>query len=165
MRGRLGTLAVVCVLALVGAACSDSSDVTINSSMRDAALQVSTGDTSNGGGTDATIEWGSCDDPSVTDDTLQCATVTVPLDYESTGGETIDLALVRVPATGKRTGAVLFNPGGPGGSGFDSIAQGGTVISSSLGLTGYDLIGFDPRGVDRSNGLRCLTDAEQDRDA
>lgn len=60
---------------------------------------------------------------------------------------------------------MLFNPGGPGGSGFDSIAQGGTVISSSLGLTGYDLIGFDPRGVDRSNGLRCLTDAEQDRDA
>ena len=24
------------------------------------------------------------------------------------------------------------------------------------------MIGFDPRGVDRSNGLRCLTDAEQD---
>ena len=61
-----------------------------------------------------------------------------------------------------RVGAILFNPGGPGGSGFDYIAQGGTTIVESLGLDDFDLIGFDPRGVDRSNGLRCLTDAEQD---
>ena len=61
-----------------------------------------------------------------------------------------------------RVRAILFNPGGPGGSGFDYVAQGGTTIVESLGLDDFDLIGFDPRGVDRSNGLRCLTDAEQD---
>ena len=72
---------------------------------------------------------------------------------------------MRVPATQDRRGAVLFNPGGPGGSGFDSIAEGGPTISSSLGLGAYDLVGFDPRGVDRSNGIRCLTDAQLDAQA
>ncbi|MCU1367687.1 MAG: hypothetical protein JWN39_3326 [Ilumatobacteraceae bacterium] len=121
-----------------------------------------TGDTGANGGT---LDWQKCDDPKATDPSLQCATLTVPLDEAKPEGDTIDLALIRVPATGKRTGAVLFNPGGPGGSGFDSIAQGGTTISSELGLTAFDLVGFDPRGVDRSNGIRCLTDAEQDADA
>ena len=101
--------------------------------------------------------------PKATDDSLQCATLTVPLDYDDPSGKTIDLALVRVPAAKDRKGAILFNPGGPGGSGFDYIAQGGTFISSEMGLENFDLIGFDPRGVDRSNGLRCLTDASSTR--
>lgn len=110
------------------------------------------------------LTWGPCDDEAVTDDTLDCATLTVPLDHDDPTGDTIDLALVRVPAQdpSSRIGAVLFNPGGPGGSGFDYIAQGGTVIVDEMGLADFDLIGFDPRGVDRSNGLRCLTDAEID---
>ncbi|MCU1361618.1 MAG: alpha/beta hydrolase [Ilumatobacteraceae bacterium] len=108
------------------------------------------------------VAWASCDDPMVTDDTLQCATVSVPLDYDNPAGDHIDLALVRVPATGDRVGAVLFNPGGPGASGFDYIAQAGTALVSAMGLQDFDLIGFDPRGVQRSNGLRCLTDAQLD---
>ncbi len=117
-------------------------------------------------GSPDTLGWGPCTDPQATDPSLQCATLSVPLsrgdDGAPSGDTTIDLALVRVPATANRRGAVLFNPGGPGGSGFDSIAQGGSTISSSLGLGAYDLIGFDPRGVDRSNGIRCLTDAQLD---
>ena len=120
-------------------------------------------------GSPDTLGWGPCTDPQATDPSLQCATLTVPLsrgdDGAPSGDTTIDLALVRVPATANRRGAVLFNPGGPGGSGFDSIAQGGSTISSSLGLGAYDLIGFDPRGVDRSNGIRCLTDAQLDAQA
>ena len=72
------------------------------------------------------------------------------------------MALVRLPASGDRQGAVLFNPGGPGGSGFDPIAFSGSSIASALGLDNYDLIGFDPRGVDRSGGIRCVTDAFED---
>jgi pimeloyl-ACP methyl ester carboxylesterase len=108
------------------------------------------------------IEWSTCDDPSVTDDALECATIAVPLDYAAPDGGTIDIALVRVPATDDRVGAILFNPGGPGGSGFDYIAQGGSVLTSEMSLQGFDLIGFDPRGVDRSNGIRCLDDARVD---
>ncbi len=107
----------------------------------------------------ATLDWSTCTDDAVSDDELECATLTVPLDHDNPEGETIDLALVRVPATGDRAGAVLFNPGGPGGSGFDFIAYSGSVIQQRLGLADFDLVGFDPRGVDRSNGIRCVDDA------
>ncbi len=126
------------------------------------------GDTSvpptTGGGDVGELVWGACDDDIVTDDTLDCATLDVPLDPDDPTGETIPIAMVRVPAQDPdaRVGAVLFNPGGPGGSGFDYVAQAGPTLVGELGLSDFDLIGFDPRGVDRSNGLRCLTDAEVD---
>ncbi|HEY4331948.1 MAG TPA: alpha/beta fold hydrolase [Ilumatobacteraceae bacterium] len=129
------------------------------------ATQATTS-TTGAGETTATISpiaWSRCNDPEATDDTLKCATVTVPLDYSKPNGTTVDLALVMYPATDARHGAVLFNPGGPGGSGFDYIADGGSAVSDGLGLSNYDLIGFDPRGVDRSGGLRCLTDAQLDK--
>jgi pimeloyl-ACP methyl ester carboxylesterase len=109
-----------------------------------------------------TLSWRACNDPVAQDPELQCATLTVPLDYDKPKGATIDLALVRLPATQKRVGAVLTNPGGPGGSGFEWIAAGGSALRSQLGLEQFDLVGFDPRGVDRSGGLRCLTDAQMD---
>ena len=86
----------------------------------------------------------------------------MPLDYDDPTGETIDIAMVRAPATSDREGAVLFNPGGPGGSGFDPIAYSGLTIQAELGLDHFDLVGFDPRGVDRSNGIQCVDDAFQD---
>lgn len=110
------------------------------------------------------VVWAPCDDPLATDPTLQCATLDVQLDYDQPDGDTISIALVRVPARSDaaRQGAVLFNPGGPGGSGFDYVAQGGTTIVAEMGLGDFDLVGFDPRGVDRSGGIRCLTDQQQD---
>jgi pimeloyl-ACP methyl ester carboxylesterase len=109
------------------------------------------------------MEWHECDDPSAQDPELSCTTLSVPLDYDHPDGDTIQLALVRVEATGDRKGAILFNPGGPGGSGFDPIAFSGTSIAAAMGLGDFDLIGFDPRGVDRSNGIRCLTDEFMDK--
>ena len=108
------------------------------------------------------LTWGDCDDPVVVSDEYECATLTVPLDYTRPDGDTIDLALIRLPATRSRDGAVLTNPGGPGASGFDFIAAVGTTLRAEMGLDEFDIIGFDPRGVDRSGGLRCLTDAEVD---
>ena len=119
-------------------------------------------DTTTASGSD-TLDWGKCDDPSAQDPALQCATLKVPLDYDNPTGDSIDMALVKVPATGDRTGAVLFNPGGPGGSGFDFIGFSGTGLSSTLGIESMDLIGFDPRGVDRSGGIRCVSDQFEDQ--
>jgi pimeloyl-ACP methyl ester carboxylesterase len=109
-----------------------------------------------------TLDWRACDDPKAEDPTLECATLKVPLDYDNPTGDSIDLALIKYPASGDRTGAVLLNPGGPGGSGFDPIAFSGPAIAQSLGIGSLDLIGFDPRGVDRSSGLRCETDQFMD---
>ncbi len=111
-----------------------------------------------------TLEWQACDDPEVdAEDGLECATLTVPLDYDQPTGATIDLALIRYPASESRQGAILFNPGGPGASGFDYVAQGGSYYVSSLGLEAFDFVGFDPRGVDRSGGVKCQSDAEIDK--
>lgn len=110
-----------------------------------------------------TLDWGACDDPTVVDPSLECATLEVPLDYDAPNGDSIDLALIRVPASGERAGAVLFNPGGPGASGFEYLANGGTAYTAGLGTEAFDFVGFDPRGVDRSGGIRCVTDEFMDQ--
>lgn len=109
------------------------------------------------------LQWGPCEDG--VDAEFDCAVLTVPLDYTDPAGPSIGIALIRLPADpSRREGAVLFNPGGPGGSGVDLVSAAGSVLDTELGLSGrFDLIGFDPRGVDRSGGLRCLDDAEVDR--
>ena len=87
----------------------------------------------------------------------------MPVDYRSPEGESIDLALVRIPASGSsRLGVILTNPGGPGGSGFDFVVDSGQELLSKTELWDFDLIGFDLRGVARSGVLRCLDDSEWD---
>lgn len=162
---------VVWALALTAlAACASAPGV--HSSRAEPGGGSAPGTTSPNGGTapgttspsvPGTLDWSHCTDPKVEDAILECATLTVPLDYDQPNGDTIDLALIRVPASSDRQGAVLFNPGGPGGSGFDPIAVAGTSISSALGLDSFDLIGFDPRGVDRSAGIRCVSDQFEDQ--
>ncbi|MFD3656192.1 alpha/beta hydrolase [Streptomyces sp. NPDC058620] len=92
----------------------------------------------------------------------RCATVDVPLDYAKPAGETIGIALIRKEARdeGRRLGSMLFNFGGPGGSGVDFLPR---AASSYEKLNSrYDLVGFDPRGVAASSGVRCRTDGEQE---
>ncbi|AVV42025.1 alpha/beta hydrolase [Streptomyces sp. ID05-04B] len=100
------------------------------------------------------VAWKKC----ATDDapTLQCASVKVPLDYAKPQGRKITLALSRVPHTARKyQGPLLVNPGGPGGSGL-SLAP---FVASSLPkavASQYDVIGFDPRGVGKSQpALDC----------
>ncbi|GAA1989049.1 alpha/beta hydrolase [Kitasatospora viridis] len=94
---------------------------------------------------------------------FQCATVKVPLDYADPGGRTLDLAISRIAAGSatERHGALLLNPGGPGGAGLDMPESVGPLLPAQVRQQ-FDLIGFDPRGVGRSSPLGCgLTDDEQ----
>ena len=91
------------------------------------------------------IDWQPCE----TDDDHDCGFLTVPVDYADPQGETIDLALLRVPATGSRVGSLVLNPGGPGARGTTYAAAGGQVFREPL-LDGFDIVGFDPRGVGAS---------------
>ncbi|MBK5331145.1 MAG: alpha/beta fold hydrolase [Ilumatobacteraceae bacterium] len=124
-------------------------------------------DTTEPGNTSApgndTLNWAPCTDSSAVDPSLECATLKVPLDYDNPSGDSLLMALIKYPASGDRTGAVLFNPGGPGGSGFDPIGFSGSAIAQGLGISTLDLIGFDPRGVDRSGGLHCVSDQFEDQ--
>lgn len=93
---------------------------------------------------------------------LDCGTMRVPLDYDRPRGDQISLALIRRPADDKtaRIGSLLLNPGGPGGSGVDFVAQAGNLLFTPRVRASFDLIGFDPRGVARSSGLQCFRTTE-----
>ncbi|KAG7091884.1 hypothetical protein E1B28_008285 [Marasmius oreades] len=85
---------------------------------------------------------------------FQCARLLVPLDYNNPGKDTAAIALVRLPASvptnsSEYLGPILFNPGGPGGSGVDLVRALGANFTSVLGDQ-FDIVGFDPRGVSRS---------------
>ncbi len=106
------------------------------------------------------LTWTDCtDDASGT--AFQCATVTVPLDYDHPQGKTITVALKKLPSTSPSPrGSVFLNPGGPGGSGISLIESQAELYKSgdlSEVLATYDVIGFDPRGVGQSTPITCWT--------
>ncbi|MGJ6965993.1 alpha/beta hydrolase [Streptosporangium sp. G11] len=84
----------------------------------------------------------------------RCGTITVPLDYRLPGGRTITIAISRIKATdpGRRRGALLINPGGPGATGVEQV-----LLNQNMPAVAarYDLIGMDPRFVGRSTPMRC----------
>lgn len=88
----------------------------------------------------------------------ECATATVPLDYDDPDGATTELALIRKPAANpdSRTGTLFINPGGPGGANTDLVSF--AAISSSLGdqvHERFDIVGIDPRGTGGSTPVSC----------
>ncbi|MGA4845683.1 alpha/beta hydrolase [Streptomyces sp. G5(2025)] len=87
---------------------------------------------------------------------LQCASLKVPLDHQLPSGGQITLALSRVPHTAKTSqGPLLVNPGGPGGSGLTMAGTVAKALPKEVAAQ-YDVIGFDPRGVGRSEpALNC----------
>jgi pimeloyl-ACP methyl ester carboxylesterase len=105
-----------------------------------------------------TLSWSVCHDAEAL-----CATLTVPLDYRRPGGETIDLALLKVPAKDAehRIGSLVVNPGGPGVPGTDYAANASSVFRQTV-LDVYDVVGFDPRGTGDSAPVDCLTDEQLD---
>lgn len=109
------------------------------------------------------ISWSKCMGMEAPDD-LQCAKVTVPLDYAKPRAGTLDLALARYRATARhKRGSVLLNFGGPGGAGVPGLAAGGKEF---MDLTDeYDVVSFDPRGVGRSSPVSCGDGTDEALDA
>jgi pimeloyl-ACP methyl ester carboxylesterase len=89
---------------------------------------------------------------------LFCARYQVPLDYDDPGGVQISIALVKRPASdpAHRVGSLFVNPGGPGGSGVDFVVDEGSSLFTRQVRARFDIIGFDPRGIYRSDQLRCF---------
>lgn len=148
--------ALVAVVALVVAGCTATTE-------EQAPPQVVTPDASSAPDTalerfyGQELTWQSCEDD------LQCATIDVPLDYAAPAGDTIKIRLNRHPATGaERLGSLLLNPGGPGGSGFDFLTDALDTVSKDV-QERYDLVGFDPRGVQNSDPrITCYSAPEMD---
>ena len=110
----------------------------------------------------APLTWGTCSPVFGFDEVFECATLEVPLDHSEPGAKKISLALVRLPAEGARKGILLTNPGGPGGSGLRFVSDAGESLASDVRLRGFDIVGFDPRGVGASSPVTCYEDADLD---
>ncbi|MFF6772551.1 alpha/beta hydrolase [Streptomyces sp. NPDC012637] len=100
------------------------------------------------------LDWKPCGD-------FSCASLTVPMDYSRPGdGRTFVLPVAKAATatTGRRTGALLYNPGGPGERGVQALMDG---LADELGRgvrEHFDIVAFDPRGVGESRpALTCLT--------
>ena len=98
----------------------------------------------------APIAWSPCGGG------LQCGTLVVPLDYAHPKGPTIPIAVARHPAEdpGARIGSLVIDPGGPGVSGVDDMANELSALTPQL-LADFDIVLFDPRGVERSDPVTC----------
>lgn len=104
-----------------------------------------------------TLLWKPCDNG------FQCAQFQVPIDYSHLDNNTFTLQVIKHVANipSKRIGSLIMNPGGPGGSGIQYVLSADSIVSTSIENV-YDLIGFDPRGVNLSQPIRCLTDSQED---
>ena len=97
------------------------------------------------------IKWGKCSSARLRSAKAQCGFLVVPMDYAKPTGKTLKLAISRIKATAStnKQGVLISNPGGPGGAGLGM----GAYLKESLPKSAsslYDLIGFDPRGVGKS---------------
>lgn len=102
------------------------------------------------------LSWNECGGP-------KCAKLTVPVDYAQPDGETIQLSVLKVEKRGggTRLGSLLVNPGGPGGSGVEYAKFADFVVGTPVRRS-YDLVGFDPRGVQSSAPIECVQPAQLD---
>nr|CEL21911.1 probable exported protease [Kibdelosporangium sp. MJ126-NF4]CTQ92691.1 probable exported protease [EC:3.4.-.-] [Kibdelosporangium sp. MJ126-NF4] len=126
------------------------------------------------------VEWKQCEEPPPPDPSeqpddgilidpwkgqwhnMECATVTVPLNYRKPDDGRLSIPVSRIKATdpSRRKGVLLLNPGGPGGGGL-SMPLGARELEIAKH---FDLIGFNPRGVGRSSGLYCERTADKPAD-
>lgn len=113
----------------------------------------------------ASLVWGDCPPAapgSVRDPRQQCASLRVPLDYRDPSGQTIEIAISRIPTTkpAVRRGVLLSNPGGPGEPGLDLPSMLAQAMPTEV-LDRFDLIGIDPRGIGRSTPVTCAMRTDQ----
>ena len=101
--------------------------------------------TSSFGKANKKLQWHRCGNG------FECANLSVPLDYTNTfDSRRAYIAITRYLASSRDGnndhGTIIFNPGGPGGSGTASTWRIGPLLDEIL-KGQYDVVGFDPRGI------------------
>jgi pimeloyl-ACP methyl ester carboxylesterase len=106
------------------------------------------------------LYWRSCDKY------FECARLLVPFDYARPAWRRFSLPVIKLPAANPahRIGALVINPGGPGGSGVQYALSARSGEFTQAVLSRFDIVGFDPRGVGGSEpALRCMSGPQLDK--
>ena len=110
----------------------------------------------------AVIAWQPC----TGDISVECGSLTVPVDYSEPDGDKIDIAMRRLVANNTDSNRILlYNPGGPGASGikpFKNVEDDGFFPQALRDE--FTIIGFDPRGVGESEAVSCTELGFNDRE-
>lgn len=109
------------------------------------------------------IQWHKCPAGLGFPPNFECSKFEVPLDWNHPDGDKITLLINKAPAKrpDQRIGSLIINPGGPGGSASQMVAelsQGGDHGFSKELLERFDILGPDPRGIAPSTPIRCTPD-------
>ena len=96
----------------------------------------------------STLRWTDCESKALV--AAQCAWLTVPRDWSRPETGTYRIAVARIPARAQASrGTLVFNPGGPGGSGLDALSGVHSGLPRSV-QDSFDVVSFDPRAVGAS---------------
>lgn len=151
MRSPRGlvALAFLLVATLVAAAC-DRGDRSAPPPRSTTTTSPSTIAPTTAGAEVEPLDWSDCRGG-------ECAELPVPLDYDDPDGPTIEVALIRVPALDpdERIGSLFVNPGGPGASGVEFVANNGEFFPREIRQR-FDIVGFDPRGTGGTIPVECV---------
>ena len=108
---------------------------------------------------DQEVKWDDCADGNY------CGSVKVPLDWKHPSEKSVvKIAVVVHRASGGTTDQYLLtNPGGPGASGYSFVKYSLKGFATKALIDKYNIVGFDPRGVDESEAITCLDSKRTDK--
>ncbi|MDQ0933405.1 alpha/beta hydrolase [Streptomyces turgidiscabies] len=147
------TWTLFAVAALLVSACSTGSSTSA------ASLSADTGSAGLAPYYAQKLSWRSCGVGG-----FECTTMRAPRDYAAPSEGDVRLAVSRKKATGagKPLGSLLVNPGGPGGSAVGYVQSYAGIRYPAKIRARYDMVAVDPRGVARSEPVKCLDGREMD---
>ena len=90
------------------------------------------------------LNWRDCYDG------FECSSFKVPVDYEKIDNQNFTLRALRHSALDQenKLGSIVVNPGGPGGSATSYAYNAEYILSKEINEK-YDIVGFDPRGINK----------------
>jgi len=169
---RVGLLSVAAVLVTGLGACGDEGGDADTTPTLEVGVEPDVGGPDSSGAMDVATDGGSEDGseqadveddgrlvfepcelvPGQGDRLAECATLSVPLDWEDPGGEQIEVFVKRILSVEVPTTAVWYLPGGPGQPGGPNLSS---FAFPQQFAPGIDIYTVDHRGTGNSTRLNC----------